>query len=32
MKDRKSEQSTPQVPESIDYSQYEQPTYERNRD
>lgn len=32
IQDRKSELSTPQVPENIDYSQYEQPTYERDRD
>ena len=31
IQDRKSGQSTPQIPESIDYSQYEQPAYERDQ-
>jgi len=31
IQERESEQSTPQIPESIDYSQYEQPAYERDR-
>ena len=31
IQDRESEQSAPQVPESIDYSQYEESTYEREK-
>jgi hypothetical protein len=30
IQDRQAEQSTVQVPEAIDYSKYEQPTYERS--
>ena len=29
IQERQSEQSTPKVPENIDYSKYEQPAYER---
>ena len=31
IRERQSEQSTPQVPENIDYSKYEQPAYERGQ-
>ena len=31
IQERQSEQSTIQIPESLDYSKYEQPTYERDR-
>lgn len=31
IKERQSEQATAWVPENTDYSQYDQPTYERSR-